>query len=233
MWFLSRLNLISTWRLAGHSSVFSSERISDWWILEIIVMPYSLLKTRQQKLPMFLWGLIPSSNWRVNCFCTYWCVFCCEQCGCLQVWPHTATDLITVTCLLLLISQIQQSFSLRWPLYLTFLVKLNLPVIIPFLVDALKCQKWLYLLDWLAFTIRLSVQPVILDDSLVSEHHVSPGMACRKVAFRCGQLLDCHKQLLNNNNLFIGKKRKRTTLESCKQFWRQKIQISMSGVITL
>lgn len=48
------------------------------------------------------------------------------------------TDLITVTCLLLLIAQIQQSFSLRWPLYLMVSVKLSLLVIIPFLVDAVK-----------------------------------------------------------------------------------------------
>lgn len=88
--------------------------------------------------------------------------------------PTLTTDLIVVTCLLLLIGQIQQSFSLRCPLYLTVSFKLSLLVIIPFLVDAVKWWKWLYLLDWLASTIRLSAQPVILDDSSVSKCHVFP-----------------------------------------------------------
>lgn len=52
--------------------------------------------------------------------------------------PTPTTDLIVVTSLLLLIGEIQQSFSLRWPLYHTFSVKLNVPVIISFFVDAVK-----------------------------------------------------------------------------------------------
>jgi len=55
--------------------------------------------------------------------------------------PTLATDPITVTHLLLIIGQIQQSFSLRWPLYLLVSVKLRLSVIIPFVVDAVKWQK--------------------------------------------------------------------------------------------
>lgn len=47
--------------------------------------------------------------------------------------PTPTTDLITVTCPLPLIGEIQQSFSLRWPLYHTSSDKLNLPVIISFL----------------------------------------------------------------------------------------------------
>lgn len=56
-------------------------------------------------------------------------------CGCD---PTPTTDLITVTCLSLLIGEIQQSFSLRWPLYHTASVKLNLPVMISFFVDAVE-----------------------------------------------------------------------------------------------
>lgn len=48
------------------------------------------------------------------------------------------TDLIVVLSLLLLIGEIQQSFSLRWPLYHTFSGKLNVPVIISFFVDAVE-----------------------------------------------------------------------------------------------
>lgn len=102
-------------------------------------------------------------------------------------------------------------------------VQLSLSVIIPFLVDAVKWSRWLYLLDWWAFTIRLSVQSVIVDDSSVSESHtfLQAGLQKGGVSLWTVTLLDCHKQLLDNSSLFIGNKR-RTMLESYKDFWRQK-----------
>lgn len=71
--------------------------------------------------------------------------------------PMPTTDLIMVMCLLLLIAEIQQSFSLRWPLYHTLSVTFNVTVIISFLWMLWSGRSDSVGFDCLAFTVRLFV----------------------------------------------------------------------------
>lgn len=97
-----------------------------------------------------LWKAVSSTD---KAFCLRGVILC--RC---DLTP--TTDLIMVTCPLLLIGEIQQSFSVRWPLYHTASVKLNLPVITPFFVDAVGGRidfvgltAWLLLLGFLCIQL--------------------------------------------------------------------------------